>query len=95
MTNNTNAEIPSNPLRAVRRNRGLTLWRLAVLARTNPSLLCAIEKHGYNPTASVRNRIAAALDVTPCEIWPDPTDVGNAGPSKGSGNCPEGAGGGV
>jgi DNA-binding XRE family transcriptional regulator len=62
--------IKNHRLRALRQGRGLSLWGLAVQARTSPGTLSAIERWGYRPRAELRQRIAAALGVTVPDIWP-------------------------
>ena len=60
-----------NNLKAVRQAQDLALYGVAARAGVSPTTLCAVEKWGYCPTASVRQRIAAALGVTEREIWPE------------------------
>jgi DNA-binding XRE family transcriptional regulator len=59
-----------NNLKAVRQAQDLALYGVAARAGVSPTTLCAIEKWDYRPSASVRQRIAAALGVTEREIWP-------------------------
>jgi transcriptional regulator with XRE-family HTH domain len=61
----------TNNLRRLRQDQGLALYGLAALARVSPTTLSGIEKWGYQPTARVRQRIAAALGVTERDIWPE------------------------
>jgi DNA-binding XRE family transcriptional regulator len=61
----------ANNLKAIRQAQGLALYGLAARAGVSPTTLCAVEKWGYCPTASVRQRIEAALGVTTREIWPE------------------------
>jgi transcriptional regulator with XRE-family HTH domain len=60
----------TNNLRRLRQAQGLALYGLAALARVSPTTLSGIERWGYQPTARVRQRIAAALGVTERDIWP-------------------------
>ena len=61
-----------NQLKAVRRERGLAIWGLSVISGVSPSLLTAIEKWGYVPTANTQQRIAEALGVQVEDIWIQP-----------------------
>ncbi len=56
-------------LKAIRRSRGLAIWGLAVLSGVSPSLLTAIEKWGYRPSADTQRRIADALKLEIEDIW--------------------------
>jgi lambda repressor-like predicted transcriptional regulator len=62
--------IRSSQLRTIRRKHGLSLWGLAVRARTSPGTLSAIERWGYRPGTELQQRIATALGVAVTEIWP-------------------------
>jgi len=65
-----------NNVRNVRLSKGIAQQELAVKAGTNPSFLTMIEKYGYRPGGSLRQRIAIALGVTDQELWPEEkTDV--------------------
>jgi transcriptional regulator with XRE-family HTH domain len=59
-----------NRLRALREERGLAQYGLAVLARTSPTTILAIERYGHNPGDAVQQRIAQALGVSINDIWP-------------------------
>ena len=59
----------NNQLKAARRTRGLAIWGLSVLSGVSPSLLTAIEKWGYVPSANTRKRIAEALGLQVEDIW--------------------------
>ena len=58
-----------NQLKPARRARGLAIWGLSVISGVSPSLLTAIEKWGYVPTANTQQRIAEALGVQVEDIW--------------------------
>jgi DNA-binding XRE family transcriptional regulator len=60
-----------NHLKAMRHAQKLSLWGLAARAGTSPSTLSAVEKWGYQPSAGLRQRIAAALGVPLETIWPE------------------------
>lgn len=61
----------TNCLRKIRLRKKEAIWGLAVKSGVNPSLLSAIEKHGYTPSLPVKSRIAKALDVEVADIWPE------------------------
>lgn len=64
-------------LRAERTRRGVTLLALAIRARCSTQTIVAIERYGYVPIATTRDRLAAALEVDASAIWtPDPTTTG-------------------
>jgi DNA-binding XRE family transcriptional regulator len=58
-------------LRDLRQQRGLAIYGLAVRARCSPSTIGAAERWGYRPSSAVCDRIAAALEVTVEDIWPE------------------------
>ena len=60
-----------NRLKELRCRRGLAMWAVAAQSRVNPSLLSGIERYDYLPGATVRERIADALEVTITDIWPE------------------------
>jgi len=57
-------------VREARHRRGLTLADLAHRARTWPQTVCAIE-HGLVPGATLRRRLAKALNLRQEDLWPD------------------------
>jgi DNA-binding XRE family transcriptional regulator len=59
-----------NRLRELRRGQRLPLWGLAVRAGTTATLLSAVEKWDYQPGDDLCARIAAALQVSINDIWP-------------------------
>jgi DNA-binding XRE family transcriptional regulator len=59
-----------NRLRECRQALGLAQQALAVQAGVSISTITMIEVHGYRPTESVRERIAAVLEVRAEELWP-------------------------
>jgi len=59
-----------NRLRELRLQRGLALWGLTARSGVAASTLSAIERHGYEPSARTRARIATALGAAVEEIWP-------------------------
>jgi DNA-binding XRE family transcriptional regulator len=61
----------SNNLRKFRQDRNLSLWGLAVRARTSATTLSAIERWGYKPGVELQERIATALGVKVADIWPE------------------------
>jgi DNA-binding XRE family transcriptional regulator len=58
-------------LRALRLERGLAIYGLAVRAQCSPTTLGAVERWGYRPSTAVCERIAAALEVSVEDIWPE------------------------
>jgi DNA-binding XRE family transcriptional regulator len=60
-----------NKLKEIRVRRHLPMLGLAVIARTSTSTLIAIERWNYRPGPELRERIAEALEVAPCDIWPE------------------------
>jgi DNA-binding XRE family transcriptional regulator len=58
-------------LRSLRQARGLAIYGLAVRARCSPTTIGAVERWGYRPSAVVRRRLAAALEVPVEAIWPE------------------------
>jgi len=58
-------------LKTLRLGRGLAIYGLAVRAQCSPTTIGAIERWGHQPSAAVCERIAAALQVTVAEIWPE------------------------
>ncbi len=63
-----------NHLRSIRTTQRLALWGLAARAGVSATTLSAIERWNYLPGPQVRRRIAAALEVTVAEIWPERID---------------------
>jgi DNA-binding XRE family transcriptional regulator len=63
-------QVVRNRLRELRRGQRLPLWGLAVRAGTTATLLSAVEKWGYQPGDDLCARIAAALEVSTNDIWP-------------------------
>ena len=79
----TRKPLPNN-LKALRKEQGVTIWGLAILAGASQSTILAIEKYGHCPVAEVRERLADTLGVPVEDIWPhlraaEQADV-NAGP---------------
>jgi len=60
-----------NNLQRLRKDLGFAQQAVAVRAGVSPTLVVAIERYGYRPTAAVQQRIAAALGCSPSEVWPD------------------------
>ena len=58
-------------IRALREERHLTQEDLACKAGTTLAYLGYIERTGYRPRTSLRQRIAAALGVSEAEVWPE------------------------
>ena len=58
-------------MKALRVERGLAIYGLAVRARCSPTTIGAIERWGYRPSAAVCERLAAALGVTVADILPE------------------------
>ena len=58
-------------LKTLRQQRGLAIYGLAVRAQCSPTTLTAVERWGYRPSAAVCERIAAALEVSVEDIWPE------------------------
>lgn len=67
-----------NKLKIIRKQLGLSGQGLAVKAKLSTATVTAIERWNYVPTAATRERIAAALEVSTNEIWPNVaiSDVG-------------------
>jgi putative transcriptional regulator len=59
-----------NNLRELRDAAGLTQIALAVKAGCSASTISAVEKYGYPPSMSMRQRIARALHVKLEDVWP-------------------------
>ena len=59
-----------NLLRTLREARGLAQYGLAVLARTPPATILAVERYGHQPGSRVQERIAQALGVDVHDICP-------------------------
>lgn len=57
-------------LREIRIQRGTSKISLAAKAGVSPGTISFAELHGYVPSESIQRRIAAALEVSPNEIWP-------------------------
>jgi transcriptional regulator with XRE-family HTH domain len=64
------SEDHQNQLQRLRAERGLAQWALAVRCGVAPGMLSAVERHGYVPSGAVRQRIAAALNLSVQSIWP-------------------------
>jgi DNA-binding XRE family transcriptional regulator len=64
------AQCSRNSLKRVRRAHGLAQYGLAAQAGVSPTMVSAIERWNYHPTAAVCQRIAAALGVQVADIWP-------------------------
>ena len=64
---------------AVRRRRGFSQQKLAVLASVSPATIVAIEKYGYLPGLWVRKKLARALQSSEAKIWPGLSKEGEAG----------------
>lgn len=59
-----------NQLREVRQAQDKAQMALAIAAGVSPTIIVAIERHGYLPTPPVRERLAAALGVSVEALWP-------------------------
>jgi transcriptional regulator with XRE-family HTH domain len=59
-----------HPLRALRWARGLAMYALAVQASVSPTIIGAVERHGYIPGPEVRQRLAQAMNVDEADIFP-------------------------
>jgi len=59
-----------NRLKEIRKEQGLTQMQLTVQTGVATSTISAIEKHSYQPTAEVKQRLADALSVSVDAIWP-------------------------
>jgi DNA-binding XRE family transcriptional regulator len=70
MTDNIKVD-ESNNLRKLRRDKDLSLWGVAVRARTSATTLSAIERWGYKPGVELQERIANAPGVKVADIWPE------------------------
>lgn len=60
-----------NYVRHTRKVLGLSQLALAIRAGVSPATLVAVERYGYRPTEPVRQRIAAALNERPNDLWPE------------------------
>lgn len=57
-------------LRELRLQRGMSLWDLSILSQVSASAIYSIERFNQSyVTARVRNSLAEALQVNPCQIW--------------------------
>lgn len=63
-------ERPVSKVRARRHEKGLLLVELAKAAKVAVGYLSMIE-NGYLPKREIRKRLAAALDTTVEELWPE------------------------
>jgi DNA-binding XRE family transcriptional regulator len=59
-----------NLLKQVRRRHDLAIYGLSALSKVSPTIISAVERWDYCPSAEVRQRIAVALGVDIAEIWP-------------------------
>jgi DNA-binding XRE family transcriptional regulator len=59
-----------NRLKQVRHWRDLAIYGLSALSGVSPTVISAVERWDYCPSAEVRQRIAEALSVDIAEIWP-------------------------
>jgi DNA-binding XRE family transcriptional regulator len=66
-----------NNLRRLRRERGIPMLGLAVLARVSTATLGQIERWNYTPSSDVCERVARALGVPVSAIWP--SEAGQVG----------------
>jgi lambda repressor-like predicted transcriptional regulator len=64
----------THQLRRLRIARGWAIFRLAVEGQVSPTIITAVERHGYVPGPHVQQRLAKALQVEVKEIWPDPDE---------------------
>ena len=58
-------------IRTLREAHHLTQEELAHAAKTTLAYVGYIERTGYRPGANLRARIAAALEVSEAEVWPE------------------------
>lgn len=68
-----NYDPPQLRLRAWRRNRGLTLNQVAERAGLNLHTVSRLENHRHKPRAETLQGIAAALELTPFDLYRDPS----------------------
>ncbi|HXB16410.1 MAG TPA: helix-turn-helix transcriptional regulator [Solirubrobacteraceae bacterium] len=78
------AVLPPNSLELHRRSLGWTQRELAERARVDASAVCRAER-GHYPSANVRMRLAAALDVAISDLWPRNDDAAGATAAKSGG----------
>lgn len=57
-------------LRASRQQRGWVIWALSANSGVSPATICAIELHGYVPSAHTRQKLADALGCEPTTLCP-------------------------
>lgn len=62
---------PDNNMRAIRKSQGISLDELADKTRLAKSSLSMIERGLAHPLLRTARKIAAALDVDDCDIWPE------------------------
>jgi DNA-binding XRE family transcriptional regulator len=70
----------STPLYRARLAAGLRQTDLAALAAgLHPDTIRRLEQGQHTPTPRTAMRLAAALSLRPCDLWPDAADIPAAG----------------
>ena len=64
-----------NQVRKLRKERGLTVARLAQLAEVDLGTVSRVERGHVNASEQTRQQIAQALGVHPGDIWNYPTEI--------------------
>ena len=59
-----------HPLKAIRKERGLSITAVAVRAHAAAGTIITIEKYNHNPRLETKQRLADALGVSVESIWP-------------------------
>ncbi|HYW88572.1 MAG TPA: helix-turn-helix transcriptional regulator [Chloroflexota bacterium] len=59
-----------NRLRELRVDAGLVQGALAARAGVSPTVIGLVEKHNYEPSLTIKHKIAKALKCQVSDIWP-------------------------
>ncbi len=57
-------------MRDIRKALGMSQYALAAAAGSSPPTIIYVERYGHIPGPELQQRIAAALAVTPADLWP-------------------------
>src|ERR687898_467968 len=68
-----NAEVQMDRIRQLRKERGLSQAKLAVMADMDPATLNRLERGTGNPNLKTLERVAAALEVEVADLFPKVT----------------------
>lgn len=67
--------VRQNSLRGIRHSRGSAIMEIAVLSGVSTTTIVGIEKYGYYPGSTVRERISKVLEVPENVVWPEVAEV--------------------